>query len=165
MDKTTTQQEVMEVMAFHEAKERRLQELNKELEKENLTEEAKAEILIHIKGSEENGLSNDEQTRNEVSDDTDKRGNDSEGYGKEQSENANQTLGEQRPQEIRDVSGSSNEEGNNVKEESNLSNGDDAIRSEEVYKGGISNTEINRSVLLIPYITCGLPIWGFVGLP
>ena len=58
---------------------------------------------------EENGLSNVEQTRNEVSD-TDKRGNDSEGYGKEQSENANQTLGEQRPQEIRDVSGSSNEE-------------------------------------------------------
>ena len=49
MDKTTTQQEVMEVMAFHEAKERRLQELYKELEKENLTEEAKAKILIHIK--------------------------------------------------------------------------------------------------------------------
>ncbi|MDD2529951.1 MAG: hypothetical protein PHN41_01850 [Bacteroidales bacterium] len=49
MDKPTTQQEVMEVMAFHKAIERRLQELNKELEKENLTEEEKAKILLQIK--------------------------------------------------------------------------------------------------------------------
>jgi precorrin-3B methylase len=48
-DKPTTAEEVMEVMAFHKAKERRLEELNKQLERENLTEEEKAKILIHIK--------------------------------------------------------------------------------------------------------------------
>lgn len=48
-DKPTTAQEVMEVMAFHKAKERRLEDLNKQLERENLTEEEKAKIQISIK--------------------------------------------------------------------------------------------------------------------